>query len=209
MTPRLEDLLLAAIAKEARALRVSGPGIVTAYDATTQKASVQPAIKEGSYDRQGNREVSRPSLLVNVPVMFLSTSDGYRHTVPIAVGDTVLIAYCDRSLDRWSVRGGEVDPEDDRAHSPSDAVAIPTLHDFAHPIANVGTKPAIGYPDALVEFTSAQIQAGGTAALALHSVLTILWNHVAALPTWPGGVSSPAVPIAGSLGSGTAKLRGG
>jgi hypothetical protein len=204
VTPTLEELLETVIAAVMRRLRVGEPAEVLSYDAATQKAIVQPYIHRGRYDEDGIRQTARPAAISDVPVAFPTTADGWRQTYPIAPGDTVLIAYADRSLDRWLVRGGEIDPADDRAHAPSDAIIIGTMRDFAHAIATVGTKPAIGYPGALVEFTSAQIQAGGTSPLALHAKLEILWNHVNVMPTG----TLVATPIVGSLGSGTDKLRG-
>lgn len=206
MTPRLEDVLAQIITGVMRKLRVSEPAEVLAYDAEKQRATVQPLIHRGRYDEDGIRQTKRPEAITNVPVVFMSNRDGFRFTMPLAKGDTVLLVYCDSSLDQWLLRGGEVDPQDDRTHRPDDAIAFASVRDFAHPIEGVGDNPAIGYEDALLEFTDTQIRAGGTSALALHAKLEILWNHVNGLFT--GGTGSAVVPIVGSLGSGTSTLKG-
>lgn len=212
--PDLSELLAAVMASVMRGLRVAGPGSVLAYDATTQKATVQPLIHEGRYDEDGIRQTSRPAAVTNVPVMFPSTSDGWRLTFPIAVGSTVLLVHADRSLDRWLVRGGEVDPEDDRAHAPSDVVAIPTLRDFAHALESVGSKPAIGFPNALIEFTTTQIQAGGTNALARKADLDVFMTALDAAITALGAPgNAPLIALQSALNTagfpvGTTTLRG-
>lgn len=206
MTPRLADLFAAAAAQLARTLRVAGPAEVLSYDKDKQRATVHPLIKDGYYDENGVRQTSRPQPITNVPVVFMSTASGFRLTVPIEPGDTVLVIYADRSLDQWAQRGGAVDPLDDRAHRPDDAIAIPSLRDFAHAIDEVSDNPSIGFPDALVEFTETQIQAGGTSALALQSDLVALRNYIATI--FVGGTGS-VIATPPSVGTGTAVLKGG
>jgi hypothetical protein len=130
-TPTLFEAIVSAI--ERRLLRLMGPmpGRVLSYDETKQKVSVQPLIYRGYIDEEGTRKAEKLPVITDVPVQFPGAGS-YRMTWPITVGDTVLLVFTDSSMDRWLVRGGEVDPEDDRHHSISDAVAFPGLHDYAH-----------------------------------------------------------------------------
>ena len=92
--------------------------------------------------RQDARDFSQPAGLLRqqlvlrqsrVPVCFPG-SGGWKVTFPISKGDTGLLIFCSRSIDRWLSEGGSVDPQDDRTHDLSDAVFVPGLTDFAHPI---------------------------------------------------------------------------
>lgn len=143
-----------ARAMEARLaeLNVAIPARVESYDADRYEISAQPLIHDAFVDESGARVADRPAIIHGVPVMMLG-SGGTRVKFPIAVGDTVLLIFAHRSLDRWLVRGGEVDPEDDRRHSRSDAVALPGLQSFAD----------ASDADVMIEFTAdgkVQIGAG-------------------------------------------------
>lgn len=212
--PRIEDLFEAFTSRLMRLLRVADVAEVLTYDAATQRATVQPWVHEGRYDEDGTRQTSRPTAITNVPVTFPGTADGFRSTVPLAKGDTVLLIYVNRSLDQWLQRGGAVDPLDDRQHRPDDAVAIPCVRAFPHALEEVGSLPAIGYPNALVEFTDDQIQAGGTGKLArkadLDTFMTALASAIASLG---GGFAPELSALQTALTSagfpvGTSTLRG-
>lgn len=51
--------------------------------------------------------------------------------LPFDVGDDGIALFCERSLDKWSVNGGLVNPEDSRHHTLSDVVFIPGLVPFS------------------------------------------------------------------------------
>jgi len=82
------------------------------------------------------------AVLNEVPVL-MPQGGGYQMKLPITKGDVVLLVFCDRSLDIWKSKGGEVDPIDLRQHHLSDAVAIPCLRD-----------PAAAAPTVAVEIQS-------------------------------------------------------
>lgn len=64
-----------------------------------------------------------------------SVPSGADLVVPVAVGTTGLLVFCDDSLDVWLSKGGLVDPLDDRHHALSDAVFIPGLRPFSNPVS--------------------------------------------------------------------------
>jgi hypothetical protein len=73
-------------------------------------------------------------VIQDVPVVHPRGAD-YWVKLPIAVGDTGLAVFSERSLDTWAQTGGMVDPADPRRHDLSDAVFIPGLYAKAAPLS--------------------------------------------------------------------------
>lgn len=101
------------------------PGQIEKYDYATQKAEVTPLVKRRYLD--GTEEAFPP--LVNVPVI-LPRSGTASLTFPIAKGDTGLIIFNERSLDRWLSKGGLTESVFLRKFDLSDAVFIPGMYPF-------------------------------------------------------------------------------
>jgi hypothetical protein len=103
-------------------------GVVRSYSSLTQRADVQPIARPAVRGESDERVVETIATLKNVPVAFLASSNS-SDTFDLARGDTVLLVFCEHSLDQWL--GGAtgvdepLDPGDDRMHSLSDAIAIP------------------------------------------------------------------------------------
>lgn len=133
---------------------------IVAYDPALQKATVQPLIHHRYIDQDtGESVVERPAAIKSVPVMFPRIGTGasaWGLTFPIKRGDVVLLVFADSSLDKWLVRGGELDPGNDQRHDYDDAIAIPGAFDFAH-------VPTDAPLDALVVH-GAKIRIGSSAA---------------------------------------------
>lgn len=173
-------------------VNVSLPAKILEYDATTQKATVQPLIKRGHVDPEGRRAVRQRPAIANVPVIFPG-GGGARLTFPIAAGDKVMLVFSHASLDKWLNDGREVDPLDDRRHAVSDAVAFPGLYDFK-------SAPAAD-PDATV-LTDNDIRLGSSAAsdpVALKSDLDALKTYIdthihTGVTTGAGTSGAPASP---------------
>jgi Phage protein Gp138 N-terminal domain len=209
-TPDLATVITAATAAALKGARVALPARVETYDATTQKVSVQPLIFEGFNDETGTRQSERLPVIADVPVVFPGAG-GFRVTFPVAVGDTVLLVFASSSIDRWLALGGEVDPLDDRRHHISDAIAIPGLRDFAHPLAAAPTSTMSLGKDGgpTIEISASDIKAGGSQLLALLSDISSLittfnsHTHLAS----GGATSVPSAPAAAATG--TAVLKGG
>jgi hypothetical protein len=205
--PDLTTVLHAFFENKIDGLRVALPGRIEAYDAATQRASVQPLVKHAHFDETDTRVATSLPQIHSVPVMFLGPARG-RITWPVASGDTALLVFASSSIARWLYVGGEVDPGDDRRHDINDAVAIVGLHDFAHVPTTAPTDAIvthglsrIGGPDAteaivvqsaLDQFTGALEAAIAALTLAAQdaSQLTALQG---ALGAWSAGtVSSKA-----------------
>lgn len=136
--PNLAELLSGHVSRSLSELHTAMPGRVERYDRTTQTADVQPLVKRAVADEAGVESLESLPVVPSVPVVFPGAGD-YAITFPIARGDTVLLVVASASLDRWLARGGEVDPDDERTHALSDAVAIPGLR--ARPDA-LGSVPS-------------------------------------------------------------------
>lgn len=125
--PSLAQLLNAFRARVMADIRVSTPGKIVRWDPATQLADVAPQVWEQLENEAGDLEAVRLPVVCNVPVQFPGAG-GLRITFPVAVGDTCLLVFTDRSLDAWLANGGEQAPDDTRRHHLSDAVAFLGIH---------------------------------------------------------------------------------
>lgn len=107
------------------------PGRIESYDASKQRATVQPLVMAGSIDPStGERVLEAEPVLNDVPVLMLGTARA-RVTMDIRPGDTVWILSAQYAMGQYLIQGGQVDPGDDRRHFMSDAVCLPAVFDFA------------------------------------------------------------------------------
>lgn len=127
--PSIEHLLEVFRQTAFDSVRVGLPGLITEYDKTQQRASVQPLIQHG-YVLDGVRRVETLPIVHDVPVHFPGAGTA-RITFPVRIGTLGWLKFASSSLDVWLVRGGLVDPDDDRRHDINDAVFEPGLHSFA------------------------------------------------------------------------------
>lgn len=116
-----------------RSLWTALPGRVQSFDPSKQSADIEPLVHDTWEGEDGTNQTGPLPVIPSVPVCFPG-SGGWRVTFPVAKGDTGLLVFCSRSIDRWLSEGGSVDPQDDRTHDLSDAVFVPGLTDFGHPI---------------------------------------------------------------------------
>lgn len=119
----MDEVIRLAISAAMLGLRVSLPAQVTKV-LGNQLVNVQPTLQI-KYIDQSSPQNMKP--ISNVPVG-TPKGAGWSIKVPIAVGDTGLLVFADRSLDVWLAgSGGIVDPQDGRTHDLSDAVFYPGL----------------------------------------------------------------------------------
>lgn len=203
----ISDALNAFVAAAASGLHVAMPGRVESYDPVKQRVHVQPVIRRGFTEEDGSRSTEQLPIVPDVPVVFPG-SGPYSISWPIAKGDIVLLVFADQSLDRWLALGEIVDPQDDRNHTLSDAIAIPGLRPFTAPIG--GAPSGAGGP--MVIQAPGEIHAGGSAPLATKADLDALasvfdgWTPVA----MDGGaeLKSALTALLASWPNGTTKLKG-
>lgn len=172
-SPTLLGAIKQALERKVKTMFGPMPAAVTAYDATTQRVSVQPLIRRSDYGEGGIRTVEGLPIVQNVPVMFPGAGSN-RLTFPIAIGDTMLLVFADSSLDKWLARGGEVDPEDDRHFDITDAVAYPSIE----------RDPPTSAPTDAVVLHGAAIKLGSPAAVSPVSLHTDMQALANAFATW-------------------------
>lgn len=133
-TKPLDEILRIAIATALMKMRVHLPGKIVAIKGN-QKVDIQPLLQT----RYQNGDVVTLPVIQNVMVG-MPMGDGYSIKLPIAVGDTGHILFCDRSLDIWAnSSGGVVDPQDSRIHDISDPIFIPGLVPFSQQTTDATT----------------------------------------------------------------------
>lgn len=145
----MTDLIRLSMNRILEGTYVLEPCRVTEYDHTKQMASIQPLLKRTPNkkidDITGELVPGTPELLPiiqGVPVLWprisVGTTGPQAHIyMPMKPNTNVMVLFSDRSLDKWLSTGGEVDPQDTRAHALSDAVALPGLFPFNDPIPDV------------------------------------------------------------------------
>ncbi len=192
-TPTLADTLRAALDARLTDVRVSLPGIVQSYDAARQRADVQPAIRDGYFDEAGERAADDLPVVTEVPVVFPGAGAA-SITWPLSPGDEVLLVFSSSSLDRWLARGGVVDPEDDRRHDLTDAIAIPGLRHARLPAAALGAGVVV---------RASSIQLGSSAAVDpvarksdLDALIAIFNTHTHGGVSSGGQISAVPAPLA-------------
>lgn len=117
MADSLEDILGRILDRATGDLWTALPARVVAYEAESQRVQVQPAPA----DEDGALPV-----LPGVPVVFPGGA-GAAVVWPIKAGDTGLVVFCSRSIQRWLASADEGDPQSTRHHHLGDAVFLPGL----------------------------------------------------------------------------------
>jgi hypothetical protein len=183
----LEEALDLAESRISWNMRVSCPAKVLKWDAAKCMVNVQPLLKTYYFDDESEDQVTVDEpVICNVPVVF-----PWGMLADIPVGHTVLLVFCDRSLDSWLVNGGMVNPDDERSHDLNDAIAFPGLFDFGHP------RKAADYEAATLS---------GVLTDFLTNTL-IPWVKTGVAPTGGGTVTYATNPTIPTLGSSVMKVK--
>lgn len=206
-TPTLAGAVRRSVAERLREMNTSIPARVESFDSAARTITAQPLIEVAYKDETGARRTEKLAAIPHVPVAFPG-SRSIRIEFPLVKGDTVLLMFCQASIDRWFARGGVVDPGDDRHHALSDAIAIPGVID--EPTAE-GLDPV--HATALV-ITAPEIHAGGTEQLATFADLQKVTDALAgavpvALDGGAGLLTSFSTRLALDPPVGTSVLKGG
>lgn len=147
ITPSHSDILYVAFQNMLLGLRVAMPGIVKTYDAVKQTAEIQIMLKRVIEDEDENRVEESFPILPDVPIAF-PRGGTFGMTFPMAVGDNVLVFFCDMSIDQWRATNKEIAPDDLRLHDLGGAFAIPGLYATDHEfISTHATHMVLGKDD--------------------------------------------------------------
>jgi hypothetical protein len=186
----LDEIIRQAVAAAIMQMRVHLPGKIVAIRGN-QKVDVQPLLQT----RYINGDVVNLPVIQNVMVQ-MPVGANYSIKLPIAVGDTGSLLFCDRSLDVWaSGKGGIVDPQDARTHDISDPVFTPGLVPFANQTTDSTS-------DLVVTNGNAQLRLNATGGFKLQNtsknqelinILTTLVQTLSTASTVVGGPFTPDV----------------
>ncbi len=105
------------------------PGIIESVDFETMTCVVQPTIQAVVVDENGNESPEDLPTLHDVPIVF-PKGGGFLVTMPLAVGDEVLVVFSSRCIDAWFQSGGVQQAMEARMHDLSDGFAIPGPAEF-------------------------------------------------------------------------------
>ena len=167
-TPSDTDLIQKAIRAQLARVHTALPGVVQSYDPDSQTATVQPAVQFKARDKDGAITDYEAPAIPNVPVAFPGAGD-FSIVWLLEAGDTVLLVFCERSLDEWrSTAGSSHAARDVRRHDLSDAVAIPALRSPAAPVGAEGLAAG-----ALV-VRGAEVRLGSSAATSYVALATLV-----------------------------------
>lgn len=163
------------------------PGVVQSYDATTRTATVQIATKRKLLNAA--LEVIPP--IQNVRVAFTESGD-WEILHDLAQGDEGQLHFAGRSLEKWRVNGGTVDPGDPRRHDLQDCWFVPGGQSKPRTSAGVSGKLVIRRTDgsaaieldkatSAVILTGVSIKAGSSAASSKAATAPLVDAQLAAL----------------------------
>jgi hypothetical protein len=170
-TPTLGQVMNDAMTRRLAGVRTCIPARVLAYDEAKCAVDVQPVVDEVFEDETGERTTQPAPVISGVPLA-LYGSGGVRISIPVSVGDFVLLMFACADIDAWLALGGATQaPGTDRRFDLSDAVALPGVQPFAN----------VRQATPQIKFTTAgTIELGGDQPLALKSDLDALKTIIAA-----------------------------
>lgn len=148
-TPTLAQVIKKAIEARLCEVHVSLPARVVSYEASTQKATVQPEIKRQFVD---GTFVNIPQI-TDVPVVWPRGSSAFLH-FPLKKGDPVTLVFSERALDEWKESGGDTQTSSLRKHSYSDAVAYPGGSPFSKAFGANGIDAELIHGNAKMRMTA-------------------------------------------------------
>lgn len=135
-SPTNVEVIRAGIAAQLFEVHVALPASIEKYDAAKQKIDAKPLLKRNVVLSDGSELLEELPVITDVPVVF-PRGGGFFISLPLAVGDHVLLVFNERSIDKFTQGdGSDTDPTDVRMHDLSDAVAIPGFYPFGSSLAD-------------------------------------------------------------------------
>lgn len=151
ISPTLPSIIRQAIERRVSGIHTAMPAEIVKYDFARNLAQVKPAFTIKFVTEDVPREIP---IISDVPVLIYRTS-GAHVRLPIAPGDTGLLIFAERSIDRWIDGLGANDPKDGRKHDLSDAVFAPGLFPITKPMdgSSATTSVEIRNQSGFMEFS--------------------------------------------------------
>ena len=179
MKIELTDALLNAIDYRLVDLHTALPAIVQKYYPDTQVADVQPAIKK-KYNLGGEEQILDMPVITGVPVVFPSAKNSCL-VFPIEQGDSVLLVFSERSMERWLSSGGVTEGGINRKFDLTDAIAIVGLHSFNNPNVVDANTLTLQHKQAKIKLTNSNKISIGNEQLELLDWLNRLVTEIKAI----------------------------
>lgn len=183
-TPSFADVAQAAFDFRLQNVHVALPARVERFDSAKQVADVQPLLLVPLIDEDGTETAERLPAITNVPVVFPRGS-GFHLVFPLAVGDNVMVVFCERSLDLWKSRGGEVNPIEQTLHSLKGAVCYPGLYPNTDPVPSFPSNKLVVGKDGVAHRPAARKDDAVKVTIPAGTVIVSV----------SGGGGSPAVGV--------------
>ncbi len=216
--PTLADLLAQTRQGALDRVRTCIPGVVVSYDAATQRANVQPAVRSWYTGPEGDEVSELPAVIPNCPVLHYSSGD-YSIHFPIAVGSSVLILVAHASIDEWLQTGqADCEPWDRRVLDWTDALVLPGGRAFASEEAARAPLPSAALANGAMVLRAPEIRLGSSGAAAalvtadlladLQSALTDVLTGLTGLSVAAPNLANLLVAMAVPTSYRTAKVKG-
>lgn len=174
------------------------PGIIQSVDLEEMTCEVQTSIQGSVLDENNNEQNVNYPLLVDVPIVFPSSS-GFMVTLPLSAGDEVLVVFASRCIDSWWQSGGYLNrPIELRMHDLSDGFAIPGLRSLPNAAANISATDLQIRNNAGNVFFAVKANGKFSMVNATTDLKTVLTNLESALNTFMttlSGFSGGASPV--------------
>lgn len=169
-TPTMAEVIRSAIESNRSDIHTAIPACVMSYDAATQTADIKPEIKRVIRTRLGEPVEEALPVIPAVPVVFPGSGEFFM-SFPVQPGDTGMLIFCERNIDRWRETEGDVNPGDQRAHGLAGATFHPGLRRTANALADAnGSNMAFGRDGGFVVHVTTmddiELPAGSTEFLA-------------------------------------------
>lgn len=193
------ELFEGAIDTRLRGLFVAYPAKVQAVDMARQTVDVIPQTRRVLPAEDPDDQAPTYEALPVVPAVPLVFPRGAKAflSIPVAVGDFVLVVVCDQSIGAWREAGDAVAPDDYKAHGLAGSMAIPGVFPTEGKLANAsGSNITIGFDDGVrVEITPSRMEVGGSGdAAALASRVDDLEASYLTHTHATAGTGSPSPP---------------
>lgn len=136
-----EESIRAAIKGFLSSVWTALPGTVQSIDLQKCTCTVQPTIKAFVRQQDGTQVWVQLPILQDVPILFPCVGS-FALTLPIAVGDEVLVVFASRCIDAWWQQGGIQIQAELRMHDLSDGFAIPGPRSVPNVLQNISPNTA-------------------------------------------------------------------
>lgn len=183
MRNQLYDILKKSFNSFIGNMHTALPGRIESYIPAQKKANVKPLIKK----KINNLQILPLPVITNVPVVFPGTNNAVL-SFPLNPGDGCLIIFSERSMERFlSSVGEDVEPQDPRRFSLTDAICIPGLFPFPQP-GKTGTGTSV---ELLNDIGFVDIQGSNNFAVLFNQLKTAFDNLLNAFNTHVHGGVTP------------------